>query len=67
MDPETRLRELYVPPTSIARRPDGRLAVAVHQRVLDLDGQLVSDGEVTHVYALRGDLVARMDVEEEPA
>jgi hypothetical protein len=56
-----------VTPASITPRPDGRFAVAVHQMVLDLDGGFISEGQVLHVYDLRGDLVARMDVEEERA
>jgi hypothetical protein len=57
----------HVTPASITRRPDGRFAVAVQQTVLDLDGGLIGEGPVTHVYELRDDLVARMDVEEERA
>jgi hypothetical protein len=55
-----------VKPLAITREDDGRYAVEVDQTVLDLDGRFVSRGRVRHVYELRGDLVARMDVEEEP-
>ena len=49
---------------AFAPRPDGSVAVEVHQVVRDLDGTPVADGRVLHVYAFRGELVARMDVEE---
>jgi len=45
-------------------RPDGRVAVAVSQTVHDLDGTMLFDGTVTHVYTFSGALVSRMDVEE---
>jgi ketosteroid isomerase-like protein len=44
----------------------GRVAVAVHQVVRALDGTLLADAEVTHVYAFRDGLVVRMDVIESP-
>ena len=53
-----------VDPIGFTERPDGTIAVDVRQAVRDLDGGLVSEGQVVHVYAFRGDLVARMDVEE---
>lgn len=53
-----------VEPISIAARPDGVVAVDVEQVVRSLDGELLSDGRVVHVYALRDGLVTRMDVEQ---
>lgn len=53
-----------VDPISIAARPNGAVAVDVQQVVRSLDGELLSDGRVVHVYALRDGLVARMDVEQ---
>jgi len=35
----------------------------VRQTVRGLGGALLSEGEVTHVHAFEGDLVARMDVD----
>ena len=52
-----------VTPRGFAPRPDGRIAVTVHQVVRSLDGDLLSEGDVVHVYALRDGLVERMDVE----
>ena len=54
----------WVEPVTITTRPDQRIAADVHQVVRNLDGQVLSDGRVVHVYELRDDLVARMDVEE---
>jgi len=53
-----------VEPLSVNERADGALAVAVRQVVRSLDGQLLSDGEVVHVYRVRDGLIDRMDVEE---
>jgi ketosteroid isomerase-like protein len=54
-----------VTPEAFSERADGRIAVDVHQVVRSLDGELLADRRVVHVYALRDGLVARMDVEEE--
>ena len=53
-----------VDPVDIGQRADGRVEVRVHQVVRDLDGKVLADGEVLHVYEIRDGLVARMDVEE---
>ncbi|MBA2580883.1 MAG: hypothetical protein H0V03_08605 [Thermoleophilaceae bacterium] len=45
-------------------RSDGSIAVEVHQVARDLDGTVLGEGRVLHVYVFRDDLVARMDVEE---
>jgi hypothetical protein len=52
-----------VTPRAFAVRPDGRIAVTVHQVVRSPAGDVLSEGDVVHVYALRDGLVARMDVE----
>ena len=52
-----------VTPRAFAERPDGRIAVTVHQVVRAPGGDVLSDGDVLHVYALRDGLVERMDVE----
>lgn len=54
----------HVEPTSVTDRADGSLAVTVRQVVRSLDGQLLSDGEVVHVYRLTGGMILRMDVED---
>ena len=56
-----------VDPVQIGTRvggDDGRVEVEVHQVVHNLDGGLLDDGVVIHVYELRDGLVARMDVKE---
>ena len=52
----------HVEPVGFTEAADGRVAVAVQQTVRDLDGNVLSEGLVTHVYTLRDGLVARMDI-----
>ena len=54
----------HVTPTGFSTRPDGSVAVEVHQLVRALDGSPVAENDVRHVYVFRDDLVVRMDVEE---
>jgi hypothetical protein len=56
-----------VEPLEIVTRPDGRVAVDVRQVVRNLDGEVVANGRVVHVYQQREGLVTRMDVEEPPS
>jgi hypothetical protein len=51
-----------VDPVAFNVGDDGRVAVTVHQVVRGLDGSLIADRVVTHVYAFRDGLVERMDV-----
>ena len=53
-----------VEPRSIEPTDNGRIAVEVHQLVRSLDGEILADRTVTHVYTLRDGLIERMDVEE---
>jgi ketosteroid isomerase-like protein len=53
-----------VDPVGFTEDADGRIAVEVHQVVRELDGALLADRTVTHVYAFRDGLVERMDVIE---
>ena len=48
----------------MAIRPDGRVAVEVHQVVRDLRGDVLVDSRVVHVYETRDGVVVRMDIEE---
>jgi hypothetical protein len=50
-------------PVAFIPLPDGRTAVDVNQIVRNLAGQIWSDSCVRHVFTLRGDKIARMDVE----
>jgi hypothetical protein len=53
-----------VEPVSITTRSDGKIEVTVHQVVRSLEGDVLSDGQVLHVYELRDGQIARMDIEE---
>ncbi|MFL5842805.1 MAG: nuclear transport factor 2 family protein [Thermoleophilaceae bacterium] len=52
-----------VEPTSFTERPDGSIAVEVDQLVRSLEGDLIGQGTVLHVYSFRDGLIARMDIE----
>jgi ketosteroid isomerase-like protein len=51
----------WVDPEAFTESGD-RVAVTVHQVVRDLDGNVLSDGSVSHVYTFKDGLVARMDI-----
>ncbi len=53
-----------VEPVAFTTRADGSIAVQVDQVARDIDGTLLGQGRVLHVYIFRDDLIARMDVEE---
>ena len=53
-----------VTPLGFSTRDDGRIEVRVNQVVNDLNGDLIGQDEVLHVYEFNDDgLVARMDIE----
>jgi hypothetical protein len=52
-----------VEPRAMAAEDD-RVVVDVHQVVRDLEGSLVSEGDVQHVYSFRDGLVSRMEIRE---
>ncbi|MHB8694329.1 MAG: nuclear transport factor 2 family protein [Solirubrobacteraceae bacterium] len=53
-----------VEPVKITTREDGRVAVDVDQVVKSLEGELLANNLVVHVYQLRDGLINRMDIEE---
>ena len=53
----------HVAPVEFAQRADGRLEVAVHQTVKDLEGNVTFEGTVRHVYRIEDDLIKTMDIE----
>jgi uncharacterized Fe-S cluster protein YjdI len=53
-----------VTPTDVAADDDGRTLVTVHQVVRDLSGAVLKDQYVQHVFELRGNAIARMDIRE---
>jgi nuclear transport factor 2 (NTF2) superfamily protein len=53
-----------VEPVEFTTLPDGRVAIEIDQTVHDLNGTLLSEGRVRHVYAFAEDgLVTSMEVE----
>ena len=52
-----------VEPIAFAQRPDGTFEVTIHQIVKDLQGNLIFDGEVKHIYTVEDDLLRKMDIE----
>jgi hypothetical protein len=57
------LIDSHVDPVGFSELDDGRVSVDVHQVVRSLDGDVVSEGHVTHVYSFREGLVERMEIE----
>lgn len=53
-----------VEPVAFTTRPNGSIAVEVDQVAHSLDGALLGEGRVLHVYSLRDGLITRMDIEE---
>jgi hypothetical protein len=54
-----------VQPVGFNERQDGTLEITVHQKVKDLQGNMIFDGIVKHIYTLRDGLLRRMDIELE--
>src|SRR5688572_5420410 len=52
-----------VEPIGFTERPDGRVEVNVHQKVMDLQGNSMFDGTVKHVYSFEEGLIKTMDIE----
>jgi hypothetical protein len=52
----------HVEPVKIEPDGDGRFVVEVHQVVKELDGTLLRDAVVHHVYRIRSGLIERMDI-----
>lgn len=53
-----------VEPTGFNERQNGSLEVEVHQNVKDLQGDLVFDGTVKHIYTFKDGLIKSMDIEK---
>jgi hypothetical protein len=52
----------HVEPVEFSRGPDGELLVEVHSIVHDLNGNLLADKLVGHVFRLENGLVQRFDI-----
>jgi ketosteroid isomerase-like protein len=53
-----------VTPQGFTAQPDGRIDVTVHQVVKNLDGDLLQDATVHHVYRMRGGQVEHMEIRD---
>ena len=54
-----------VEPLEITESGNGKVRVRVHQLVKSLQGDVLSDSEVLHVFTLSSDLIAAMDLGDE--
>ncbi|QNF33236.1 nuclear transport factor 2 family protein [Adhaeribacter swui] len=54
-----------VQPVGFKERQDGTLEITVHQKVKDLQDNLLFDGTVKHIYTLQDGLLRRMEIEPE--
>ncbi|CAN5458172.1 nuclear transport factor 2 family protein [soil metagenome] len=54
----------HVEPIEVVERPDGKTDVKVRQLVKDLNGVILSDQDVWHIYTIENGLIARLDVNE---
>jgi hypothetical protein len=54
-----------VEPLKITEEDAGKVRVKVHQRVKNLQGEVLWDGEVLHVFTVNSGLIAAMDLGDE--
>jgi hypothetical protein len=54
----------HVEPLEISPTGNGEVFVKVHQVVRDLDGDLLADKLVTHVFQMRNGLIQRFDIRD---
>ncbi|MCW4468182.1 nuclear transport factor 2 family protein [Flavobacterium sp. MFBS3-15] len=52
-----------VDPAGISERDNGTIEVTVHQLVKDLQGGVLFDGTVKHIYTVQDGLLRKMDIE----
>jgi len=57
----------HVEPIEVNDDARGRTEVRVHQVVKNLQGEVLLDKEVRHIYTISNGLIDRMDVEEDDA
>lgn len=50
-------------PVSFKENANGEIEVEVHQLVKDMEGTVISDGIVKHVYIIENDLIKSMKIE----
>jgi hypothetical protein len=54
----------HVEPLDFTPEADGRIGVEVHQVVRDLEGRILSDSMVQHVYLIQAGLIMSMEIRE---
>jgi ketosteroid isomerase-like protein len=54
----------HVEPTAFSTGPNGEIVVEVHQVVRDLEGKLLFDQMVGHIFQIDQNLVKRFDIRE---
>jgi|SRR6476661_2442744 len=54
----------HVEPVSFKEREGGRIEVEAHQVAKDLQGKLLSDGMVKHIYTIEDGLIKNMEIEK---
>ena len=52
-----------VEPIKFNEKQNGTLEVTVHQIVKDMQGNLMFDGVIKHIYTIQDDLLQKMDIE----
>jgi len=55
----------YVEPLEITEENGGKILVRVHQLVKNLQGDVLSDSEVLHIFTVNSGLIAAMDLGNE--
>jgi hypothetical protein len=55
----------HVEPLAITEGDGGKVRVRVHQLVRNLQGDVISDSEVLHVFTVKTGLIAAMDLADE--
>ncbi len=55
----------HVEPLAITEEDGSRIRVRVHQIVRNLEGYVLSDSEVLHIFTVRNGLIAAMDLGDE--
>ncbi len=55
----------HVEPLAIIEEDGGRIRVRVHQLVKNLQGDVLSDSEVLHIFTMNGGLIAAMHLGDE--
>jgi len=53
----------HVEPVSFKERQNGEIEVEVHQKVKDVQGKVLFDGIVKHIYRLKDGLIQSMEIE----